>query len=103
VALSSAVASGSAIQIAPPIDWAKKSPLRRIFGIDLSLFLVYIKTINKGVNDMTNQIAAALNVAAQFITNVKIEGKYVDFDLNGVGYWAKLSRGQFNPDNMRRA
>jgi hypothetical protein len=53
--------------------------------------------------DMAQQIATALSVAEQFITNVRVEGKTVDFDLNGVGYYAKLVRGQFKSENMRRA
>lgn len=52
---------------------------------------------------MTNQIATALNLDPQFITDVSVEGKTVDFRLNGVWYYAKLSRGQFNADHMRRA
>lgn len=52
---------------------------------------------------MTAQIAKALNVAEEFITNVVVVGNDVDFDLNGVAYFAKLSRGKFNADTMRRA
>lgn len=52
---------------------------------------------------MTAQIATALNLDASFITNVVIEGKTVNFDMNGVAYFAKLVRGQFKVENMRRA
>lgn len=52
---------------------------------------------------MTNQIAAALNVAEQFVTDVTVDGKNVEFRLNGVWYWAKLARGKFVEKNMRRA
>lgn len=53
--------------------------------------------------EMTNQIATALEVPANLVTDVTVEGKMVDFRLNGVWYYAKLSRGQFKADNMRRA
>jgi len=52
---------------------------------------------------MVNEIAKALSVAEQFVSNVKVEGKFVDFDLNGVGYFAKLARGKFVSESMRRA
>lgn len=51
---------------------------------------------------MVSQIESALN-AKGFIDNVIIEGKTVEFDMNGVSYFAKLVRGKFNSDNMRRA
>lgn len=52
---------------------------------------------------MTAQIATALHVAEKFVTDVTVDGKSVEFRLNGVWYWAKLSRGSFKPENMRRA
>ena len=52
---------------------------------------------------MTAQIAAALNLNEAFITDVVVDGKTVDFRMNGVAYFAKLSRGKFSADNMRRA
>jgi hypothetical protein len=52
---------------------------------------------------MAKQIAQALNLDEAFITNVEVDGKHVSFDLNGVPYFAKLGRGKFNPENMRRA
>ncbi|QSY98564.1 hypothetical protein J2J97_32180 (plasmid) [Rhizobium bangladeshense] len=51
---------------------------------------------------MSAQIAQALGVAEQFVTNVETIGKDVHFDLNGVPYYARLVRGKFHPDNMRR-
>ena len=51
---------------------------------------------------MLNQIETALN-AKGFITNVEIDGKTVNFDMNGVSYFAKLVRGKFKAENMRRA
>ena len=51
---------------------------------------------------MTAQIATALNLDASFITDVTVDGKVVNFRLNGVWYWAKLVRGQFKTENMRR-
>ena len=52
---------------------------------------------------MTREIATALNLNEAFITNVEIEDNFVNFDMNGVAYYAKLSRGKFKADNMRRA
>lgn len=51
---------------------------------------------------MTNQIATALQCATSLIANVVEHSGYVWFDLNGVAYSAKLSRGKFLEKNMRR-
>lgn len=51
---------------------------------------------------MQEQIEIALD-AKGFVTDVTVEGKIVDFRLNGVWYFAKLSRGKFKQENMRRA
>jgi hypothetical protein len=55
-----------------------------------------------GEHAMKEQIEKALN-AKGFVDNVVVDGKTVDFDLNGVAYFAKLVRGKFVQENMRRA
>lgn len=51
---------------------------------------------------MTQQIENALN-AKGFITDVVVDGKYVDFNLNGVAYFGRVARGKFVQNSERRA
>ena len=57
---------------------------------------------SNGVNEMTQQIENALN-AKGVITDVSVDGKYVEFNLNGVGYFGRVSRGKFISGSERRA
>lgn len=51
---------------------------------------------------MKEQIEDAMN-AKGFIENVTVYGGYVWFDMNGAEYSAKLVRGKFKADNVRRS
>ena len=50
----------------------------------------------------TQQIETAMN-AKGFVSDVCVDGKYVDFNINGVGYFGRISRGNFVAGSGRRA
>lgn len=52
---------------------------------------------------MIDQIAAATNTPTRFISEVSVEGHYANFKIDGVAYFAKMSRGKVLEQNVRRA
>lgn len=52
---------------------------------------------------MEKMIASELNIDEAFVSGVSVVGNYVYFNINGGEWCARLSRGKFKQENMRRA